>query len=64
MSLMTHQEGIDILKQDFPIGIQLGPSAIQRKLRWGYNRARHLIEYAIETKQAEAVFGTPTIKFI
>lgn len=53
IELVTEQEGLDELKKIIPKGVEFGVSAIQRHLKWGYNRAARAMELALSTRQAQ-----------
>lgn len=52
MALMTEQEGLDEMKKIIRKGEVFGVSAVQRHLRWGFNRAYRAVQLAVETGQA------------
>lgn len=63
IEIMSEQEGIDILKAEMPKGVEISVSAIQRHLRWGFNRSYRTLLLALETGQAEYCENEMAMKF-
>lgn len=51
----TDDKLIDALKSEGAFGV----SAVQRKTRWGYNRAARKVEELLEQKRIQQVDGVP-----
>ena len=52
---MDYKYDLHDLKRSFRPGKLFSISDVQRKMFWGYNRARNTIDTAIEKKEAEEV---------